>query len=198
MALLAWRWRDDALRRPLVYALAVTTGFVLFCLLLRWQPWHSRLHLPLFVLWAPLIAAVLATTLPRALVRVVAVALLLSSLPWVLRNDTRPLVGTPNVFTVDRIDQYFTTAPHLREPYKAATRALATAGCSIVGVRGRGDDWEYPLWPLLQEHGAERVHVWDVEVGNNTRGLSAPPLEPCAIVDLRSSETGKVPVELLR
>jgi hypothetical protein len=198
MALLAWRWRDAALRRPGAYALAVTAGFVLFCLLLRWQPWHSRLHLPLFVLWAPLIAVVLARALPGALVRGIAVVLLLASLPWVLANETRPLVGTPNVFTVARTDQYFTTAPHLREPYKVAARELATVGCSAVGVRARGDDWEYPLWPLLREQTGARPYFWDVEVGNNTRGLPSPSLQPCAIVDLRASEKGTVPVELLR
>src|SRR5262249_48389733 len=132
MVLLAVRWRDAALRRPMAYALALTAGFVLFCFLLRWQPWHSRLHLPLFVLWAPLIAVVLARALPKPLVGGVAVALLLACLPWVLANETRPLVGNPNVFTMSRTDQYFATAPHLREPYKAATRELAAAGCSAV------------------------------------------------------------------
>src|SRR5215510_12937623 len=32
------------------YILALVLAVVLFSLLLKWQPWHSRLHLPLFVL----------------------------------------------------------------------------------------------------------------------------------------------------
>lgn len=39
------------------YAACVATGALLFCILLKWQPWHTRLHLPLFVLSAPLVAA---------------------------------------------------------------------------------------------------------------------------------------------
>jgi len=34
------------------YLIAVTTAFLLFVSYLKWQPWHSRLHLPIFVLFS--------------------------------------------------------------------------------------------------------------------------------------------------
>ncbi len=37
-------------------AATVAGAAFLFCLLLKWQPWHGRLHLPLFLLCAPLSA----------------------------------------------------------------------------------------------------------------------------------------------
>ena len=45
--------RGGDIRRA--FALALVVGFVLFCIQLKWQPWGSRLQLPLFVLGAPLI-----------------------------------------------------------------------------------------------------------------------------------------------
>ena len=42
----------------MVYGFLVLCGFILFCILLRWMPWHTRLHLPLLVLggaWAGLL-----------------------------------------------------------------------------------------------------------------------------------------------
>ena len=44
-------------RGLLPYAACVAAGALLFCIFLRWQPWHTRLHLPLFVLSAPVVAA---------------------------------------------------------------------------------------------------------------------------------------------
>jgi hypothetical protein len=48
--------RDDAHRRALVLAWSFVPwlGFIAFCAVFRWQPWHTRLHVPIFVLLAPL------------------------------------------------------------------------------------------------------------------------------------------------
>jgi 4-amino-4-deoxy-L-arabinose transferase-like glycosyltransferase len=43
---------------PFVFALSAS--FFLFCFYLRWQPWASRLHLSLFVLWSAVIGVVLS------------------------------------------------------------------------------------------------------------------------------------------
>lgn len=40
----------------LVHTIAILIGAILFCLLLRWQPWATRLHTPLFILAGPIVA----------------------------------------------------------------------------------------------------------------------------------------------
>src|SRR5262249_57994022 len=48
--------RSLATRGPPAVLIAVLLGAALtFSLLLRWQPWHSRLHLPWFVMASPLL-----------------------------------------------------------------------------------------------------------------------------------------------
>lgn len=42
----------------IVYITTVLTSFALFCLMLKWQIWHSRLHLPIFVLCSPFIGII--------------------------------------------------------------------------------------------------------------------------------------------
>ena len=51
-------------RSPRWYGLAVLAGAVLFCWVLKWQHWHGRLHTPLFVLAAPLLAVTLERAMP--------------------------------------------------------------------------------------------------------------------------------------
>jgi hypothetical protein len=55
------RKRDNESSHVAPYAACLVAGFALFCFVLKWQPWHSRLHLPLFVLAGPLVGGVLAS-----------------------------------------------------------------------------------------------------------------------------------------
>src|SRR5262249_23722813 len=53
-------------RRLLCGAALVGLSFLLFCALLRWQEWNSRMHLPYLVLLMPFVAAVLLTEMAAA------------------------------------------------------------------------------------------------------------------------------------
>jgi hypothetical protein len=71
---------------------AILLGFLLFCLVLRWQPWHTRLQLPLFVLCSPLVAAMRfrrRSVLPAA----AAVVLMAWASPFLINNTSRSLCG---------------------------------------------------------------------------------------------------------
>src|SRR6185369_14859946 len=70
------------LRRSLwAYALAISGAFVLFCAALRWQPWHSRLHIPLFVLSAVPVGMLLSRVKFRLAASLIGCALLLLAMP---------------------------------------------------------------------------------------------------------------------
>jgi len=43
------------------YSVTVLLGALLFCLMLRWQPWITRLQLPFFLLIRPAVASVLSS-----------------------------------------------------------------------------------------------------------------------------------------
>ena len=163
-------------------------GFLLFCLLFKWQPWNSRLHLPFFVLFAPLCGIVL-TRLSRAkLGSALAAVLLLASLPWVVDNQSRPLWGSRSIFSAPRFDQYFTNLAIRKSSYAGAAQLARSSGCSQVGF-----DWgdvryrlEYPLWIALEAAGRHGVRVEDVNVDNGSAVVALDPpfstFRPCAIV----------------
>lgn len=61
MAVLPVLWRKRRYRQTAWYTAAITAGAVFYCWFMRWQPWASRLHTPLFILSAPLSAVVITS-----------------------------------------------------------------------------------------------------------------------------------------
>jgi 4-amino-4-deoxy-L-arabinose transferase-like glycosyltransferase len=166
------------------YSIAVTAGFFLFSFLLRWQPWHARLLLPLFVLWSPFIATVLSRS--QTVASCLAVGLLLSAFPWVVHNKSRPLTGRRNIFNTSRIDLYFSNRMELRDPYIEATDFIRSQKCSRIGLLRLPNDWEYPLWVLLRGNNNIGMHITNVGVANNSAAKyesgCSDPFAVCAII----------------
>jgi len=187
---------------PTIYFLTLICGFLLFCGYLRWQPWHSRLQLPLFVLWTPFLALVLEKAqqftirdfiyvqfpaLNKRLpcffkisewvsqVRLGALLVFitaLASLPFLHDSVTKPLFGSRSVFVTPRAEQYFAANPSLMSSYIDVGRYLNDGHCQRVGLLGFGNDFEYPLWVLINEgREANPIRIEHIEVGNITKSL---------------------------
>jgi hypothetical protein len=161
------------------YALVLAGAWLLFALVLRWQPWHTRLELPLFVLGAPLAGAVAERLAPRA-TGVLCVLLVASMVPYVAYNQARPLVGPRSILFTSRTDQYFTNQPSLRAPYEAAIGVLSQSGCRQIGFISTADGWEYPLRALL----GPAATIEHVDVANVSAGQDGVTFDPCAVLRL--------------
>lgn len=136
------------------YASSVLIGAVLYCALLKWHPWATRLHTPIFMLSAPLIAAVFAgfhSTYKRLFV-CVAIILFAYSTPFLIYNKTRSFVAmrTDSILSAgDRFKPYFINRPELYADYSAAAKIIMDEGPEEVGLCLGYDDYEYPLWVLV-------------------------------------------------
>jgi 4-amino-4-deoxy-L-arabinose transferase-like glycosyltransferase len=171
------------------YTAALAGGFLLFCLALKWQPWNSRLHLPLFLLSAPAVAVGFAARLRPSWARALAAVLLLASFVWALGNETRPLVGRPSIFKRSRVEQYFSDT-QAREDYTGVARHILERGHTRVGLVFGGDansQREYPLWALLAESPAP-PRLENVDVRNVSQRLAPPGFSPEALVCIQCSE----------
>lgn len=171
-------------RSPLLpYLLCLVAGFLLFSTLLRWQPWNSRLMLPLFVLASPVAGSVLGG-LPRRLpAAALAIGLTLAATPWLVANRSRPLVASavlqtsPSILATSRTDQYFAKRPELEGPYRSAAALIAARGARRVGLISHEDAWEYPLWVLLGSGWRPTPVIEHTRVGNVSARLGSPDLD---------------------
>lgn len=166
------------------YGAAVAASGLLFCIILKWQPWHSRLHLSLFILAAPLLATLLAERIRRRGLVFPSLLLLLLSVPWLFWSRPRPLAGPQSVFSVPRSSQSFANRPDLEPSYTQGIEVVRQRGCSSVGLVLGGNDWEYPFWALL--HNTETpARLEHLEVHNFTRVLTTltdANFHPCAVI----------------
>jgi hypothetical protein len=173
------------------YALSLVLGLVLFSALVKWEPQNSRLLLPLFALWAPLIGLVFERHV--GLLVVAALAMAIYAWPPLVQNSSHPLLGRNTVLAKPRDDQYFTRSPAAdrKAQWLGATGFVRSSGCTEVGLVLNWSDLEYLFWVLLPELKELGGRIEHVSVENQTRDLEArqPLFRPCAVVSTRGESS---------
>ncbi len=180
----------------LPYFITITAAFLLFSLLIKWQPWSNRLHFPLLLLYAPFIGTVLSRVSNRSISLFINFTLLLLSLPWVFFNQSRPLIGKKNIFTASRTQQYFANRPSFTKPYRNVANYIKSEQCTNIGLILGADSWEYPLWPLLKKNAEKPFYIEHINVKNISSSLYSKPFFnnflPCAIISFNANSKHKM------
>jgi 4-amino-4-deoxy-L-arabinose transferase-like glycosyltransferase len=160
--LLAFNLRQN--RRLLIYACIFFSSVVLFCAYLRWQQWHTRMHLTYFLLFIPWAAVLLIDKCPKWALGLAASFLVLTTGHCVLNNASRPIFK-PEFVSAPREQQHL--AVHGRKRGAEMSRiadAIVTARCQTVGLKLQGEDPEYGLWLMLRNRGFKgAIHHYFVE-----------------------------------
>jgi hypothetical protein len=184
---LGWLARGHIHRKVWLYAGLVVLTFVVLSAMLQWKPTGARYHLPFFVLVAPVAGVVLEAFPSAAVWRVAVGALLVSCVPWLLGNHSRPILsGWPgadvdSVLVVPRDELLFANAPYLVRPYQEITELIRREGCRQVGVALPGQGLEYPFWALLGAPSGDLVIDWLV-AGTPSARYVDPSFTPCAVI----------------
>jgi len=172
----------------ILYFTATISTFLLLCLLLKFQPWHSRHHLTTFVLFAPMFGLTLSQLSNYKIANYIVAILIFMSLPWIFNNKFRPLLGESNIFNSSRNELYFTSRPKIEFPYYQAVDFVKSQNCTNIGLSFRTkNSWEYPLWVLFQQPGKpapriEHISTIDPVVEQKLNSEPYKSFIPCAII----------------
>jgi hypothetical protein len=157
-------------RLALIYSMCLAIGFLLFCGYLKWQPFNSRLHLPLFVAMAPVCGTVFPGSFLRKIVPALTIIILCIGALYATRNPSRPLLSRhASILIRPRTDLYFTNRPPFRDAYENASRAVTRGAPTRIGIITGLDSWEYPMRVLVQMKSSVKVRFEHVDVQNESR-----------------------------
>jgi len=130
-----------------VYAICISM-FILFCLSIKWQPWHARLHIPIFFLFAPLAATILTEIKYGHLVAVTTACLCILVILPALQSSSRPVFASQNIFNISRLDLEYRTFPHWKKPQMMIYELINTLKPKCVKFDFEWA-WQYPIQKRL-------------------------------------------------
>ncbi|HEX4570071.1 MAG TPA: hypothetical protein VH184_06585, partial [Dongiaceae bacterium] len=139
------------------YALCILGATFLFLIVLRWQPWITRLQLPILALTMPLTAFfALERESRRARIGAatamtgMAILLIVVASPGLWSNYGRPLFPAGgfaySIWARTGDEILFLARFDLYTGYESAAVYVAQHGDSQIGLVTNDSDWEYPLW----------------------------------------------------
>ncbi len=171
------------------FLIVLSIAFLLFCLLLKWQPWHSRLHLPLFILMTiPL--GLMLQNMPKRIANVLTVLFLCYSLPYLCLNISKPIIS------LSQGENVFQRTYHeslLMPPYYLeSVPFLKSMPCSEFGLILEESDPEYHFWALFQRYIKQDVRLEHVYVNNISQKLAPQINNPCAIITTNITQTTRL------
>jgi 4-amino-4-deoxy-L-arabinose transferase-like glycosyltransferase len=179
------KWRQN--RLILQYLITVLGAFFVFGVMIKVYPYAVRHHLSFLILFSPLLGVGLSTLWKGRLALPLAIGLLVSAMPYVLLNRSRPLIGwkprtmTSSIFLEESQVILFANWMGLRADYVEVAKAQLATSCYQVGLQIDSHDLEYLIWWLLQapESG------YRLEATSTLSRLDSyldPSFEPCAVI----------------
>lgn len=154
---------------PFLFILIILSQIILFSAILKWQPWHTRLHIPIFLLIVVLITlAVYKSKWVRFFTIGSLPILFFSFCFYFLYNNIRPIITDP-LYTKDirlgdsRYKKYFAHQLHLYPEYSIILDKIYSTSPKKMGLII--SDWEYPF---LSDFYYDKLKVTAINVNNVT------------------------------
>ncbi|MCS7004812.1 MAG: hypothetical protein NZM38_05745 [Cytophagales bacterium] len=178
------------------YVVSILISGLLFCAMIKWNPWATRLHISLFLLASPLIGFLLFKIkyLVQFLGNTAIVFISIYALLFSVFNRIRPLVEIENVThfvrNKPRYERHFPSHPQERiDTYKNISSFLADK--DSIGIIIGADSWEYPLYTA--DFSALKIPrtVCHVNVENLSKILEKPTLLNFIITESANTDSLK-------
>jgi hypothetical protein len=175
---------------PVGYAVVALAGYALLPIVVSagGGPWGIRYQLPFFLLWAPVVGITLIYFKPRWMTHALIILFMLLTVPYLLLNNTRPIIGhrpwptrTESIFVADKADLLLALVPEAKQSFVGATDVVKELDCKQVGLRLNSSELEYAFWWLMgaPQNGVRMENLYTYPVLEKYIDKS---FKPCAII----------------
>jgi hypothetical protein len=148
----------------------VTINFIFFCAMLTWEPWNTRLHLPLFFLMVICIYYLFQIETFKKIKNILLFQFLLYGYFVITFNYSRPLLNSKETAKIypneSRFKKYFSNQLHLYQDYLNIKLKIKQA--KNIGLIITNDTWEYPLYSDFLD---KRINPFHIKVSNYTKNI---------------------------
>jgi hypothetical protein len=193
------RGRKNTNNHAYRYIIVVYTAFLLHATLVITDQFGIRYQLPFFVLGAPIIGIAFTQWKMNRISAITGTTLLIISLPWVLFNSARPIIGmrprpeplslpciagctrTGSVFSRSPTDILFANWPEVQEYVTEAASATEATGCDTVGLMIDSHDDEYLFWRMLDAP-RSGIQIETIYTFPELERYMDPTYKTCAII----------------
>lgn len=163
------------------YYLLAFFCFFIFNAFVKWSPFDGRYHLPFFVLFAPFLADFLGRH--RKAMLMAGIVFTLSAAGILYFNQTKPIAGRTNIFSIPREYKYFYAQSQMLDTTITIGDAVALSNCHQLGLIFGEDTWEYPLWAYFRDRQIP-MRMEHVLVNNSSNKIPYPlgDFVPCVVI----------------
>ncbi|WP_159801368.1 glycosyltransferase family 39 protein [Flavobacterium sp. MK4S-17] len=171
IALLCFMLRYKKNKLALLFGLTILLQIIFFCGYLKWQPWHTRLHIPIFILSTILITVVSMRIKWYRYIVFATLPLLAYGFYFnCFYNNIRPIIKSPYTLNLkpgtNRYKKYFANQLHLYDDYVKIADMIYNDMPEKMGITL--GDWEYPLFTNFYYN---HVKLVTLQVDNVTKKI---------------------------
>ena len=180
--------RKDMNKYLILLNIIVIISFIFFCAMLTWEPWNSRLHLPLFFLMCPSIYYTLNSSNLKRFKIIFLTTFILYGFYIITFNYSRPFITNSETSKIkctdNRFKKYFANQPQLYKEYLDVQLKLINA--KTIGFIISQDTWEYPFYYHYLNKEIIPIHI---NVTNYTKNIRSKQIQPDYIIS--NTQKGK-------
>lgn len=183
-------FRKSTHPNEVILSACLITSFLLFSFYLRWQPWHSRLLLPLLIAGSAISARFLEKRMHAVAIQSLLVILILIAGWASITCPGRPMTGSQSILSMPREDQYFISMPVAGPIYKRLASDVVSRKAGTIGLILGENDFEYPFWVMLRNRGSN-ARITHFAVNNISADAirSTPVVSPDLVVHIEGRKS---------